>query len=133
VQQQDGSFAGFVANAYQAVATGITPRWKHYATATWDYGPWTATLAQSFQTSYIDNQTNADDELRRVGSLSLWDLQASYTGFKNWNLTVGVKNLFDTNPPFTNQLNTFQAGYDPSYYDARARFVYASIGYTWKP
>jgi len=133
VQQPDGSFAGFVANAYAAAATGITPRWKHYATATWDYGPWTATLAQSYQASYIDNQTNADGDLRRVGSLSLWDLQGSYTGFKNWTLTLGVKNLFDTNPPFSNQINTFQAGFDPSYYDARARFVYASIGYAWKP
>jgi iron complex outermembrane receptor protein len=133
VQQTDGSFAGFVANAYAAVATGITPRWKHYATATWDYGPWTATVGQSYQASYIDNQTNAEGNFRRVGSLSLWDLQGSYTGFKNWTLTLGVKNLFDTNPPFTNQLNTFQAGFDPSYYDARARFVYASVGYAWKP
>jgi len=132
VLQNDGTFAGFVANAYAAAATGITPRWKHYFTTTWDYGPWSATLAQTFQTSYIDNQTNANDELRRVGSLSLWDIQSSYTGFKNWTLTLGVKNLFDTNPPFSNQVNTFQAGYDPSYYDARARFVYGSIGYVFK-
>ena len=50
----------------------------------------------------------------------------TYTGFKNWKLTLGVKNLFDTDPPFTNQQNTFQLGYDPTYYDARARFVYGS-------
>jgi iron complex outermembrane receptor protein len=132
VQQTDGSFAGFVSNAFQAAATGISPRWKHYATATWEYGPWSTTLAQTFQSSYIDQQTNANDELRRVSSLSLWDLQGSYSGFKNWTLTLGVRNLFDTNPPFSNQVNTFQAGYDPSYYDARARFVYGSVGYSFK-
>ena len=44
-----------------------------------------------------------------------------------------VKNLFDTNPPFTNSVGlTFQLGYDPSYYDARARFVYGSIRYAFK-
>jgi iron complex outermembrane receptor protein len=69
---------------------------------------------------------------RRVGSLSLWDLQGTYAGFKNTTLTLGVKNLFDTNPPFTNSNLTFQSGYDPSYYDPRARFVYGSIRYAFK-
>ena len=53
-------------------------------------------------------------------------------GFKNFMLTLGVKNLLDTDPPATNQQNTFQVGYDPSYYDARARFVYGSIRYSFK-
>jgi iron complex outermembrane receptor protein len=132
VQQTDGSFQGFVSNQYLSATTGINPRWKHYATATWDYGPWSATLAQTFQAGYIDVNTNANDEQRRVGSMSLWDLQGSYSGFKNWTLTLGVRNLFDTNPPFTNQNNTFQVGYDPSYYDPRARFVYGSVGYSFK-
>jgi hypothetical protein len=29
-----------------------------------------------------------------------------------------VKNLFDKDPPLTNQRYTFQSGFDPSYYDA---------------
>ena len=130
--QPDGSFAGFVSSAYQAVATGITPRWKHYATLNWEYGPWSTTLAQTFQTSYIDVQTDPNGDLRRVGSLSLWDLQGSYTGFKNLKLTLGVRNLFDTNPPLTNSNLTFQSGYDPSYYDPRARFVYARVTYSFR-
>ena len=132
VQQPDGSFAGFVSNAFQAVATGITPRWKSYAALTWDYGPWTATLANTYQSQYIDVNPDVDGNLRRVGSLSTWDVQGSYTGFKNLTLTLGVKNLMDTNPPFTNSNLTFQAGYDPSYYDARARFVYGSVRYAFK-
>ena len=100
--QPDGSFAGFVSNAYNAAATGITPRWKSYAALTWDYGPWTATLANTYQSSYIDVTTDAEGNLRRVGALSLWDIQGSYTGFKDWTLTLGVKNVLDTDPPFTN-------------------------------
>jgi iron complex outermembrane receptor protein len=132
VQQPDGSFAGFVSNAFQASATGLSPRWKSYLAFLWDYGPWAATLANSYQSSYIDVNTNADDEQRRVGALSLWDLQGSYTGFKNMTLTLGVKNLMDTNPPFSNSGLSFQVGYDPSYYDARARFIYGSIRYAFK-
>ena len=132
VEQPNGSFAGFVSNAFQAPATGITPRWKSYAALTWDRGPWTATLGNNYQSSYIDVHTDNNDNLRRVGSLSTWDLQGSYTGFKNFTLTLGVKNLLDTNPPFTNSDLTFQSGYDPSYYDPRARFVYGSIRYAFK-
>ena len=53
--------------------------------------------------------------------MSLFDVQGSYTGIKNLTLTLGVKNVFDTNPPATNQRISFQAGYDPQVYDARAR------------
>ena len=132
VQNVDGTFSGFVSNQYAAVTTGITPRWKHYLAFNWNYGPWAATLGQTYQSDYIDNQTDANGDLRRVGVLSIWDLQGQYTGLKNWTFTLGVKNLMDTNPPLTNQLNTFQSGYDPSYYDARARFVYGSIAFSFK-
>ena len=132
-QNTDGSFSGFVSNQYAAVVTGITPRWKHYQTLTWNYGPWSATVGQTYQSDYIDNALDADGNLRRVGALSIWDLYGSYSGFKNWTFTLGVKNIMDQNPPLTNQVNTFQSGYDPSYYDARARFVYGSITYAFKP
>ncbi len=132
VEQGDGTFVGFVSNAFQAPATGITPRWKSYAALNWTYGPWTATLGNSYQSSYVDVQTDPDGNLRRVGTLSLWDVQTSYTGFRNLTLTLGAKNVFDTNPPLTNQNNTFQVGFDPSYYDARARFIYGSLTYSFK-
>ncbi len=132
VQQPDGRFAGFVSNAFQAVNTGLAPRWKSYAALTWDRGPWTATIGNTYQSSYIDVQTDPDGNPRQSGTLSLWDLQGSYTGFRNFTLTLGVKNAFDTNPPLTNSNLTFQSGYDPSYYDARARFVYGSVRYAFK-
>ncbi len=132
VQQPDGSFAGFISNAFQAPATGISPRWKSYAALTWELGPWSATLDNTYQSSYIDVQTDPNGDQRRVSSLSLWDLQGTYAGFKNTTLTLGVKNLFDTNPPLTNSNLTFQSGYDPSYYDPRARFIYGSIRYAFK-
>jgi iron complex outermembrane receptor protein len=132
VQQPDGSYAGQVGTAYQTVVTGVIPRWKQYASMTWDQGPWSATLANTYQTSYTEQQTDLDGNLRTVGALSLWDLQGSYTGFKNVKLTLGVKNLFDTNPPVSNQQSTFIVGFDPTYYDPRGRFVYGSVTYTFK-
>jgi iron complex outermembrane receptor protein len=132
VQQPDGSFAGFISNAFQAPATGITPRWKSYIAGTWEMGPWQATLGNTYQSAYVDVNTDPDGNTRQVGSLSIWDLQGSYTGFKNFTLTLGVKNVLDTDAPLTNSNLTFQSGYDPSYYDPRARFVYGSVRYVFK-
>ncbi len=137
-ENTDGTWSGQVSNQFGAPTQGIVPRWKHYASISWDQGPWGATIGNTFQSGYVDvaltgEQTDDDGNpiccTRHVGSMSLWDLQGTYTGFKSWTLTLGVKNVFDTNPPLTNQPTTFQVGFDPSYYDARARFVYASIKY----
>ena len=47
---------------------GVIPRWKHYASMTWDQGPWSATLAQTYQTSYTDcRSTDLDGNLRADG------------------------------------------------------------------
>jgi len=132
VQNPDGSYRGIVGTAFQTATTGVIPRWKHYASLIWDLGPWSAMLANTYQTSYTDQNPDLDGNPRTVGSLSLWDLQGSYTGFRNWRLALGVKNLFDRNPPASNQLTSFISGFDPTYYDPRGRFVYASVTYKFK-
>jgi iron complex outermembrane recepter protein len=128
----DGTFSGFVGTAFGNTVVGVIPRWKHYAALTLDTGPWSATLANNYQTSYTDWQTDLDGNLRNVGAMTLWDLQGSYRGLKHFTFTLGVKNVLDTNPPKTNQQNTFQVGFDPSYYDPRARFVYGMVRYEFK-
>ena len=131
-QNTDGTWSGNVGTILNSVNTGVIPRWKHYASLSWDQGPWGATLAQTYQTSYTDAGTDFDGNLRTVGSLSIWDLQGTYSGFKNTTLTLGVKNLFDRDPPATNQVGNFLAGFDSSYYDPRARFIYGSVTYRFK-
>jgi len=131
-QNLDGSYSGFVSNNFGAVVAGVLPCWKHYAILSWDTGPWSAALAQTYQSSYIDVQTDPNGDLRRVSSMELYDVQGSWNGWKNVTLTLGAKNVLDRNPPRTNQNLTFQAGYDPNYYDARARFIYGSIRVAFK-
>jgi len=129
----DGSFTGGVSNTYGSPSIGVVPRWKHYATLTWDRGPWSTTLAQTFQDSYTDAGVDFSNYLQRtVGTMSIWDLNTTYSGFKNTKITVGVKNLLDTNPPQSNQTGSFIGGFDPSYYDPLARFVYLSVNYKFK-
>jgi iron complex outermembrane receptor protein len=131
-QNLDGTWSGNVGTTFGSAVSGVIPRWKHYATLTWDRGPWEATVAQTFQGTYTDQNPTFTAPSRTVGSMSLWDLNTTYSGFKNLKLTLGVKNLFDTNPPATNEFVSFIQGFDPSYYNPLARFVYGSVNYKFK-
>ncbi len=131
-QNLDGSFTGFVSNAFGSTVVGVIPRWKHYAQVSLDSGPWTVSVGNTYQSGYVDWQGDFNNNLRRVSSMSLYDVQGVWRGLKHFTFTLGVKNVLDSNPPATNQQNTFQAGYDPSYYDARARFVYGQVRYEFK-
>jgi iron complex outermembrane recepter protein len=103
------------------------PRYKHNIALNWNLGPWAATLTNVFQDSYTDNSGT-----RNVGSYSLWDLSGSYTGFKYFTLSIGVKNIFNTNPPASDQSQAFQVGYDPTYADPHGSFFWSQIKFTWK-
>jgi len=108
---------------------GVVLRWKHYLSGTWSIPSWAFTLAQNYYRGYRDgNDLNGDPHF--VSSQSLWDANVEFTGIKNLRLAFGVRNLFDKDPPlFIPTSNQFQAGYDITMYDPRARTVYLSGSY----
>jgi iron complex outermembrane receptor protein len=134
VQGPDGTYTS---SLDQALSTGggVILRWKHNASATYETGPWAASLSHNFQKSYQDvvgNRKPAGTEPRRVEAYQTLDAQAAYAGFKSARLVVGVKNLANRNPPYTNLASNFLGGYDVNYGDVRGRFIYASATYSYK-
>jgi len=73
-------------------------------------------LSDRFYSRYIDEYGTGPDNLgpqRMVGSYSLWDTYAVYKPTPKLAVLIGIKNLFDTSPPFTNaSQNNFAAGYN---------------------
>ncbi len=130
-QNFDGSYSNNMDTAL-AAPFGVIPRWRHVANATYDRGPWMLSLSQNFQDSYHDATGNVGGTPRLVGVYETFDAQARYTGFRNLTLSLGVKNLTDRDPPYTNSAGQFAAGYDISYADVRGRFVYGNIRYTFR-
>ena len=112
--------------------TQVVQRWRHTLTFDFDRGPWGATLQQTYYQGYHDQNALADGSTRDVPAYVLWDLSGSYKFSKAFSLRAGIKNLLDTNPPRSNQVYSFLAGYDPSYTDPRGRFVYISGNYSFK-
>ncbi|MEO9161420.1 MAG: TonB-dependent receptor, partial [Casimicrobiaceae bacterium] len=91
------------------------------------------TLSQNYYSGYETARDQVDGERHFVGSFDTYDLQVSYSGFKNWRFAVGAKNLLDRDPHlFIPTANAFQYGYDPSVYDPRGRFVYGQVTYSFK-
>lgn len=95
---------------------GAVLRWKHRTELIWDKGPWEASLAYNWQSSYLDDSGD-----RTVGNYETFDAQVKYTGIKRLTLKAGVSNLLDRSPPFSNQGLYFQVGYDPMNTNPRGR------------
>lgn len=109
---------------------GVIVRWKHLLTASYETGAWRYTLGQNFYTGYRTGNRVLDDEPHHVPDQTTYNAQVAYSGIKNLKLTLGVKNLFDKNPPlYVPASNQFAAGYDIAMYDPRSRFVYVSGNY----
>ncbi|MGZ8316713.1 MAG: TonB-dependent receptor [Telluria sp.] len=126
--ERDGEF---IENVGRYADMGAVFRWQHNLTLGWSKGSWGVMLANTFKTSY-DDQNFVDAQFRNeVGSYSLWNLSGSYTGYKGLTLTAGVKNLLDEDPPFTNQGTMFQKGYDPRYTDPVGRALYLRASYSF--
>ena len=112
-----------------ASPTGVILKWKHNLSAGYTYGAWNATMTQRYYKGY-EMAHDLDGNRMFVKGQALYDLVASYGGIKNLKMSVGVRNLFDKDPPlFINNGSQFQAGYDVYQYDPRGRFIYVNASY----
>jgi iron complex outermembrane receptor protein len=129
-QNPDGSYTSGLDRALRA-GGGIVPRWRHVAQVLYTNGPWDAVFQQNFQKNYLDQNNNIAPVVPRdVGSYETYDTQVAYSGIKSLRLALGVRNIFDRDPPYTNAGGQFVAGYDVTYADVRGRFVYGTA--TWR-
>ena len=127
-QQIDG--VNYISNLGLYVNGSAVQRWRHTLALNWDNGAWGATLAQIYFSGYTDSNAEPGQN-RRVAPYDVWDIQGSYSGIRNFKFVLGIRNLFDRAPPFSNQEDTFQLGYDPHYADPRGRLYYGRLTYSF--
>jgi iron complex outermembrane receptor protein len=107
-----------------------TVRWRHNAAVRWTDGPWSLTLSQRYSGGYVDQNTGVAEQFyRNVKANNIWTLAGTYTGFPHLTLAAGIKNLRNTDPPFSNQAPNSQTGYDPRYADPIGRAFYLRASY----
>jgi iron complex outermembrane recepter protein len=115
-------------------------RWKHSAFVRGTVGDWGGQLTQVYRGGYagyvppgVANGSvtpTAWDPL--VKSYQLWHATVSYGGVKNLTLNLGIKNLFDTDPPFANSYDTNTgsgSSWEPRVADPRGRSFLLGLEY----
>ena len=109
----------------------VYTRWKHVANVNWSYENWKMVLEQQFQRGYKDSNSLGDPQYdnRRVADYTMYNIATTYSGFKNLELTGGIKNIFSEDPPASNVTDNFQYGYDSSYADPTGRAYYVKATY----
>lgn len=109
-------------NQNVGVYSGSAPifRWQHAATARWKLGAWSLGAVGRYKSGYIDQ-----DPSNRVTSYTTVDSYVSFDATSEMSFTVGINNLFDRDPPYSNQGEVFQANYDPRFADPTGRKYYA--------
>ena len=125
------------------LGSDIALRWKHAASFTYMQGPWSGTLTQLYSSGYKDaqlpgvaNGTIVPPNLQpNVKAYTLYNLSASYNGIKNLGVTVGIKNILNTDPPFSAAYdgNTGAgSSWEPRVADPRGRSYWAGLTYAFK-
>jgi len=84
-------------------------RWKHTAFVSYRKGNWSYQLNQLYRTGYVDNvlpgvlngTVHPPQWSPTVKAYNVFGLSVSYRGLKNVTVVAGIKNLFNTHPPFS--------------------------------
>ena len=114
---------------------GPAPRWRHTLTVAYNRGPWTASLTQNYTNGYHDftdaaavGGTNYPAD-RMVSAYETFDATLGWKAMKNLDLTFGVKNFMDRDPPSSRTSANFQTGYDAQYTNPLGRTYYFRAKY----
>ncbi|RQP22455.1 TonB-dependent receptor plug domain-containing protein [Piscinibacter terrae] len=136
---KDGPYTSYVGTAGDGGSVQPHPRWQHTLSFDLQQGPWGVTLENQFVKGWTEAASLVDANIGvatdyHVKDSSRWNISGMYNGVKNLTVRVGIRNLFDKEPPFTAvpSYGSHAAGYAASFVDPRKRFFYASLGYQFK-
>ncbi|MES2347656.1 MAG: TonB-dependent receptor [Pseudomonadota bacterium] len=101
---------GLASNGTTSSLPIITFRWKHTLKLNWAKGNWNMQMTQNYNSKYTDQNLVAQQYWRNINSYKVWNGTTTYSGFKNIQVTAGITNLFNVNPPVTNS-SLYSFGY----------------------
>ena len=120
----------------------VVPRLRTNLAVTWAYDDWTAnwlvrfightTEECSIDGDTLDQQLCSDpsdelggDSFNELEDMAYHDVSLGYAVNDNLRITLGVNNLFDTDPEVS--YSTFANSFDPSMYEIPGQFLYSRV------
>ena len=111
-------------------------RWQHTVALGWNKGDLSSRMVIRNKSGYTDQNSpttvvGGPSFYQNVKSYTLVDFSLTTKFAKFYTVTGGITNLFNTDPPFSNQSTRSQRGYDSRFTDpvGRAFFVRANVSY----
>lgn len=112
------------------------PQWRNQFSVTWDLGNWSSSVFVRSTAGFIDSfdyPTAASPTLANVRTVSSYteaDFVVGYKGLRHLDLSLGVKNFTNAQPPFSQaeSLRTAGFAYAPLY-DNRGTFFFLTASY----
>jgi iron complex outermembrane receptor protein len=134
LQQYSGGPNLNLAGWYNEIPSGLNVayKWSHNLRVDWTSPDkmWGGGLSNRFYSQYVDEYPDGAGNQREVGSYTLFDAYASYKPVEQMTVLLGIKNMFDKAPPFTNAYQSnFAAGYNALTADPRLRSFYIDVRY----
>lgn len=124
----------------QFTSWGILPlKWKHTLSFSWSKGDWTHALTQIFRDGYVDAPASTNglyqpsrirtgayvppDYDPNVDEYITYNYSVSWTGMDRLKATFGIRNLLNSDPPFTLAYLDYGGGsaWEPRVADPRGR------------
>ncbi len=124
--------AGYYGGRCATTSGGVNPVWRHKLRTTWQSPigvdasiTWRYFSSVNQGDSFNGFTASPTDEDFALETRNYIDLAGSYGITDKWNVTVGVNNLLDKDPPLTTQTAGFSNGNTyPQTYDAQGRFLF---------
>ena len=121
---------------YNAQFGGPVIRYSQVVRLNWDLASWGVSLGNRYTSGYRDQNSQgapfnvAPFNTNTVDSYSIFDASVTWRGIKGLTLSLGIDNLLDSDPPFTNQSGRFQArAYDDRFHNPLGRAYRMSAKY----
>ncbi len=109
-----------------------SPEWRHVASVAYDMNSWWAVTARwrFYDAVKYDGSTDtiANDNLT---AQSYFDLNASFRFMENHDVTVGMNNILDEEPPLVGGTLASNANTVAGFYDTLGRYMYANVTLRW--
>jgi iron complex outermembrane receptor protein len=127
---KDFPFVSYLGNSFNG--GNAYPRWQHAVTLDLERGPWLGTIEQTYTAGWVE--AFAAGGTHDIPSTSRINLAVKYSGFRNLQVKLGVRNVMDDLPPYTDvsSAGSHAAGWANAVADPRGRFWYTFVTYTFK-
>jgi outer membrane receptor protein involved in Fe transport len=135
-------YFGDICNNFYGPSYGLTPDWRHLARVSWEIGPTVLSLGWRMLSEMTHESASPDEGLSDPDSRETWEALGSYTipathyfdlafNYKiaqGLQLTFGVNNILDKDPPLGAGIDNID--YGPGFwgaYDVYGRYIHSSI------